>query len=197
MKKPPRGRSRTPSRASYGGKEYYIIILLCLLVLLTAVDLYLDHFKPAPETKQKPIALQQQTTEESKPVEVKEEPLQEREIPEETASVVQKSISLADVKVQVLNGCGVRGIASRVKGVLRDRGFDVMSYGNARSQNYSASQLIIRKNGTNSEHAAKLLAESLGIEADNISKDVNSSLVDIMVTLVIGRDHKQLNLETE
>ena len=101
------------------------------------------------------------------------------------------------VKVQVLNGCDVRGLAAKVRGVLRERGFDVMSIGNARRQNYSKSLVIVRSKGNFAEQAAEVLARSLGVSNEQIRVDRDPALVDIDVTLILGMDYGKLNLGKE
>jgi hypothetical protein len=165
--------------------------------VLTAIDLYYDHFRFAPEEP-----LTEEITSETDTTDSQEPPiLIEREQEEAVSQPEPKqptaSLSPQDVKVQVLNGCGVKGIAFRIRGVLRDRGFDVMSYGNAKRHNYSKSQIIIRSRGSFGNQAADLLAESLNIAPDQISRIEDASLVDINLTLVIGSDYRQLNLATE
>lgn len=198
MRKRPASRSRTavPSGSAWPGA--FVIVLLALLVALTAVDVYFDHFaaqeeKPATEV----------TANRIDSAEIEEPPiLIEREAEQKSDDEAQEEPPSADptpkdIKVQVLNGCGVRGIAARVRGVLRERGFDVMSFGNAGRQNYAKSQIIIRSLGAFGDQAADILAESLRISPDQIIRMEDASLVDINVTLVIGSDYRQLNLSTE
>lgn len=197
MKKRPVSRSRPVASPSSGWASVFVIVLLACLVALTAVDVYFDHFIPQEEQ-----SITEVLETEADPAEVEEPPIliargiqqtepESREKPSPTAPLPK------DVKVQVLNGCGVRGIAARIRGVLRERGFDVMSFGNAKRQNYAESQIIIRSRGVFGDQAADILAESLGITPDQISRVEDASLVDINLTVVIGSDYTQLNLSME
>ncbi len=112
----------------------------------------------------------------------------------EVVAASQELPSPSQVNVQVLNGCGVRGIAARVRGILREREFDVLSYGNARKVDYPSSFILVRSAGSFGEQAAKVLARSVGINESRISIQRDPNLVDIHVTLVLGLDYKNLNL---
>jgi hypothetical protein len=192
MKKLPRRRIASPAGSVGGGFQFWAITLLALLVIIAAANLYLDHFAPIPS---EPAAEQAQIEEEAQ----KPEPSVtvtdiEPEQQEEISTPTPQPPSPSNVKVQVLNGCGVRGIAARVRGILRDRGFDVMSYGNADRQNYRQSKVIIRSEGTFGEQAAEVVARSLGISSEQIEKEIDASLGDINITVILGLDHRQLNL---
>lgn len=193
MKKLPRHRIASLAGSVSGGFQFWAITLLALLVIITGANLYLDHFAPVPA---EPAAEQAQIEEEAKKpeqsvtvMEIEPEPQQQ-----EISTPTPQPPSPSDIKVQVLNGCGVRGIAARVRGILRDRGFDVMSYGNADRQNYRQSKVIIRSEGTFGEQVAEVVARSLGISSEQIEKEIDASLGDINITVILGLDHRQLNL---
>lgn len=187
---------KTISQFKAGWTHYCIIFLLALLVGITGFRLYLDHFKGI-----KSVAVtEEKTTEESQP-QVETTPIYDESLQESVEQIkpapAQKILSASDVKVQVLNGCGVRGIAGRAREILRNRGFDVMSYGNARKQDYPQSLIIIRSEGPQGEQAAEIMAKSLGISTKQIQKEPDASLVDIDITLILGLDHRKLDLSSE
>ncbi|MBU1651732.1 LytR C-terminal domain-containing protein [bacterium] len=124
------------------------------------------------------------------PVTVEEK--QPRVQPAETQAV--PILTAADVKLQILNGCGVSGIAARVRGIMRDRGFDVMSYGNA-EKNEPKTLLLVRSEGERGLQAAHITAASIGVAEAQIRREMDSSIVDIDVTIIVGGDHRSLNLE--
>jgi len=92
------------------------------------------------------------------------------------------------VQLEVLNGCGVSGIADNFTDYLRAANFDVVNIGNYRSFDVDYSLLIDRTG--NMENAFKI-ASKLGIGKNNIIQQVNKEYF-LDVTLVIGKDYKQL-----
>ncbi|MBM3325323.1 MAG: LytR family transcriptional regulator, partial [Calditrichaeota bacterium] len=94
-------------------------------------------------------------------------------------------------RVQVLNGCGLPGFAKRVVPILRERGFDVREFGNANHFRYEYSVVLDR---TSRPAAAMALADSLGMEHGQVRSEPDARLVDIDLTLIIGRDYKGLRL---
>ncbi len=92
------------------------------------------------------------------------------------------------VQLEVLNGCGVNGIAEKFTDYLRAGNFDVVNIGNYRSFDVDYSLLIDRTG--NMENAFKI-ASTLGIEKNNIIQQVNKEYF-LDITLVIGKDYKQL-----
>lgn len=196
MKKRPLSRTRSSDRLTGGSASPWIIFLLTLLVVITALDLYLDHFSADREAQpEESQSMKEETTQEQQASVIAVEPEPEpSKPPAEERAVTEplKPASPSEIKVQVLNGCGVRGIAAKFRGILRDRGFDVMSYGNAGRQDYPKSRIIVRSAGSFGEGAAQVLAESLGIASEHILVEPDPSLVDIDVTLILGLDYKQL-----
>jgi hypothetical protein len=95
------------------------------------------------------------------------------------------------IRIQLLNGTKVKGLARTVSQGLRLKGFDVREVGNAGHFGYTKCQLIDRS-GT--ELLARIVADSIGVTAENISAAVESRLVDIDVTLVLGSDYKTLRI---
>ena len=90
------------------------------------------------------------------------------------------------IQVEVLNGCGVPGIADQFTDLLRKKKFDVVSTGNYRTFNIDDS-IIIDRNG-NIKHA-KLLAEAIGIDERHVIEQENKDYF-LDVTLIIGKDYK-------
>ena len=94
------------------------------------------------------------------------------------------------IHVEVLNGCGEDGIASRTGERLRALGFDVMAIGNSPTYNYPESIVIDRAGNLD---YARQVSEALGIE--NTVQQINPDLFRLEeVTVIIGRDHRRLNL---
>ncbi|MBN2836191.1 MAG: LytR C-terminal domain-containing protein [Candidatus Delongbacteria bacterium] len=94
------------------------------------------------------------------------------------------------IRVNIQNGCGVSGLASKWSNILIDAGFDVRSTGNADRTNRSA--LISRVDDLN---YAKYLAKKLGIKEENIITKFDKNYPDVDVTLILGNDYKTLNTD--
>jgi len=92
------------------------------------------------------------------------------------------------VQLEVLNGCGVNGVAEKFTDYLRAGNFDVVNIGNYRSFDIGHSLLIDRTG--NMSNAFKI-ASTLGIKKNNIIQQVNKEYF-LDVTLVIGKDYKRL-----
>lgn len=95
------------------------------------------------------------------------------------------------IQLEVLNGCGVPGIATRFTDQLREYGFDVVETGNYDHFNLSQS-LVISRSGQMEN--ARRVAEALGIPEQQILTEQSPDFY-LDVTLVIGSDFEQLNLQ--
>ncbi len=103
---------------------------------------------------------------------------------------IQKSNTVADaIQVSVLNGCGEKGIASRVGKELRKHGFDVVEIGNYRGT--VEKSIVIDRLGD--EHSARKTAHVLGIPDTHIYSNIDSSLY-VRATIIIGKDFAILPL---
>lgn len=86
------------------------------------------------------------------------------------------------VIVEVLNGCGVRGIAEEVAGGLRDEGFDVLFLGNAEDFEYSRT-LVVDRCGDRS----KALAVRAALGGGRVIHQVGEAFF-VDVTVIVGSD---------
>ena len=86
------------------------------------------------------------------------------------------------VVVEVLNGCGIRGIADKVAERLRSERFDVMFVGNADDFEYDETLVVDRSGDRNK---ASTIAKALGVS--NIVLQVTSAFF-VDVTVVVARD---------
>ncbi len=86
------------------------------------------------------------------------------------------------VRVEVLNGAGITGLARNATTLLRQRGFDVVFYGNADTFGRDSSVVLAR---THDPAAAEAVARALGIGAVRMAPD---SSVVLDATVVLGRD---------
>ncbi len=94
------------------------------------------------------------------------------------------------LQMDVLNGCGVKGIGSKFTDYLRARGFDVVE-----SKNYKtfhvANTLVIDRIGDLS--AARRVAYALGVKERNIIQQINPDYF-VDVSVVIGKDYSELSI---
>lgn len=94
------------------------------------------------------------------------------------------------IQLEVLNGCGVPGLATAFTGTLREYGFDVVETGNFDHFNVDRSFVVSRSNKLEN---AKRVAKAIGIDEQNILREESHEFY-LDVTLVIGSDYESLNL---
>lgn len=95
------------------------------------------------------------------------------------------------IQLEILNGCGVSGLANEFTTKLRRLGFDVVETGNY--ENFNVSETFIVSRTENMKNAQRIAA-ALGIQEDKIIiEESNSFYLD--ATLIIGSDFKTLNLD--
>jgi hypothetical protein len=105
--------------------------------------------------------------------------------------VSQDTVLISNViQLEVLNGCGVPGLATRFTSSLRQYGFDVVETGNF--DNFDMTEtLIISRNG-NMQNARRV-ASALGIPEERILREESPDFY-LDATIVIGSDFPTLNL---
>lgn len=95
------------------------------------------------------------------------------------------------IQIQVLNGCGISGVASRFTNKLRQSGFDVVESGNF--ETFDVQKTFVIDRSGNLENARRV-AIALGISEDQIIREVATGFY-LDATVVIGFDFDQLNLQ--
>lgn len=93
------------------------------------------------------------------------------------------------IQIEVLNGCGVAGIANRYTGTLRKNGFDVVETGNF--DHFDLRETIVISRSGVMENARQV-ASALGVSESNILREESPDYF-LDVTVVIGHDFEQLN----
>jgi hypothetical protein len=94
------------------------------------------------------------------------------------------------IQLEVLNGCGVAGLADQFTSTLRKSGFDVVESGNFDNFNMEQTTVIAR---TISRDNAKRVARALGIDEANILVEASDDFY-LDATVVIGSDYRSLKL---
>ena len=92
------------------------------------------------------------------------------------------------LKVQVLNGCGAKGVADLYTNYLREYDYDVVDFKNADNFNYSSTTIIVHNNNLFVED----LADLLNINSKNIDYLFTKNIF-YDLTVIIGKDYKQLD----
>jgi hypothetical protein len=103
-------------------------------------------------------------------------------VPGPDAEPEEVVIDAARPRVEVLNGSGVAGLARTATRVLRERGFDVVFFGNAPGGARDTS-VVIDRAGRPGE--AQRVADALGIE--QVRSEPDTSLY-LEATVIVGRD---------
>ena len=110
----------------------------------------------------------------------------------DTPKMLAKELYSADpiknIKVEILNGCGIKGIAARASEFLRsEHRIDVIRSDNANNYNYSKT-IIIGRN----EDLDKILSVSkafdISINNTNHIRHVPDETLGVDVTIILGKD---------
>ncbi|MEO0106873.1 MAG: LytR C-terminal domain-containing protein [candidate division WOR-3 bacterium] len=98
----------------------------------------------------------------------------------------------SNLRIEVLNGCGINRLAIKVSEILRRDGFNVVNIGNVEDKVFSETVVIERSRSDNAN--ASYFARR--IKCKNIGSDIDSALY-IDVTLIIGQDYQKLFPDVE
>jgi hypothetical protein len=92
------------------------------------------------------------------------------------------------IQVEVLNGCGVSGVAEKLTDYLRTNNIDVVNLGNYRSFEIENSIIIGRNEKIKN---AEIVAAIVGLDKQNIIQQINPDYL-LDVTFVLGKDYRNL-----
>lgn len=92
------------------------------------------------------------------------------------------------IQIEVLNGCGVSGVADRFTDYLRSKDFDVVTTGNF--ETYDLPETLVIDRIGNMANARKT-AEILGVDKKNVIQQINEDYF-LDVSLIIGKDYSNL-----
>lgn len=101
---------------------------------------------------------------------------------------IRKKTNSQVIQVEVLNGCGVSGVADTLTEYLRNHNFDVVQIGNYIS--YDVEKSIVVDRTGNMINAFKV-ADTLGIDHKNVIQQMNNNYF-LDVSLIIGKDFNNL-----
>lgn len=94
------------------------------------------------------------------------------------------------IQLEVLNGCGVPGLADHFTSTLRKNGFDVVETGNFK--NFDMTNTVVIARTIDAENAQRV-ADALGIDPKNVFVEASKDFY-LDATVVIGSDYKSLTL---
>ncbi len=100
----------------------------------------------------------------------------------------KKQVASEIIQLEVLNGCGVSGVADRFTDFLREHKFDVVNVGNYVSFNVDET-LVIDRIGNMAN--ARKVAEELGVPRTNVIQQLNDNYF-LDVSVIIGKDYYKL-----
>lgn len=174
----------------------YFLILLFLACIVTAAVIYKDDIMGLlPFDKFEFFS--NDTSETDTKQEVQRLPVEE-EIKEEPKpfTPIQKRI-----QIEVLNGCGVSGIAKKFADHLKQNNYDVVNSGNYLENgkvnfNVSKTKIIDQIKSPENIAQANELADLLEIDENLIESFENPSPIADL-TLIIGKDYNQISLKEE
>jgi hypothetical protein len=96
------------------------------------------------------------------------------------------------IKIEVLNGCGVNGIATKFYNNLTYQNYQVIGKGNADHWNYEYTALINLRPGKN-DKAIEKLRKDIGLKAEDVVP-LEDAQADADVQLIIGKDYQSLKI---
>ncbi|ADD01358.1 cell envelope-related transcriptional attenuator [Thermoanaerobacter italicus Ab9] len=105
---------------------------------------------------------------------------------DEVSSLNTSTTSLfenTNIKVEILNGAGIEGLATKYAEILKNEGFNVVKIGNVIGMTFNSSHVYARTD----EEKAKKVAKALFIT--NVEKDISPD-VKVDVTVILGKDKK-------
>lgn len=94
------------------------------------------------------------------------------------------------IQLEVLNGCGVPGLANEFTSVLRKNGFDVVETGNFK--NFDMQNTVVIARTFDAENAERV-ADALGVSPENVFIEASQDFY-LDATVVIGSDYETLKL---
>lgn len=196
----PYNRNKTSNETSGGSLPNRLNLLLFLMVVQIVLTIILLIKLPDATEHQSPVVVENEAQERSGSVLNDLPSRQEQNVPVEVSEPTSVSgetdapndpVAIEPVRVQVLNGCGVRGLAAKIEGQLERNGYDVCDVGNA-DREYRNSLVIIRSDDPTD---AQAVAALLGITASNIQPLTGLPMADFNVTVIIGKDYQRLTFD--
>ena len=96
---------------------------------------------------------------------------------------ITNPVQYKNLKIEVLNGCGVQDLARVTTDYLRGKGFDVINYGNAAEEQ---QRTVVIDRLSSEKKWANIVAAALDI---NLTSAVIDSSLCIHVLVLLGKDY--------
>lgn len=112
----------------------------------------------------------------------------EHAISSDTAVIAEPN---AAIKIEVLNGCGVDGLARKVADFLKTQGCDPVNVTNFERSDIPRTMIIDRT--SNASVNGRKVAQALGLSDDYVAY-LSSPERMVSVSVIIGQDYKSLQL---
>jgi hypothetical protein len=109
--------------------------------------------------------------------------------PERVGNPEEWNLITQAIQVEVRNGCGVPGVATKFTSRLRKFGFDVVESGNFETFDIPKT-LVIDRSG-NLENARRV-AQAIGVQPEQVIQEISPDFF-LDATVVIGADFSTLN----
>jgi len=105
-----------------------------------------------------------------------------------TGYSIRHKETLPAIQVEVLNGCGISGVAQKITNYLRSKKFDVVQMGNYISFDVENTIVIDR---TGNIQNAYDVAEALGVDKQDVIQQINKDYF-LDVSVIVGKDYNKL-----
>ena len=170
-------KSQKSTAGRFFSRLFFILIIAAISYFI--YDITLNRDIVLEEDKGEPVAIA--------PIETEEEE-------SSPSTTVPEPPFKKNIQIEILNGCGVNGVAKSFQNYLREQGFDVVNTENYSENNklrWDVEQSFIIDHVDNIEQA-EAVARSLKIPEERVvKKNTANPIYDISV--VIGKDYRQLN----
>lgn len=107
---------------------------------------------------------------------------------ENSAQAFLEDSTKVKIQVEVLNGCGVSGVAEKLTDYLRTNNIDVVNLGNYRSFEIENSIIIGRNEKIQN---AEIVAGLVGLDEQSVIQQINPDYL-LDVTFILGKDYRNL-----
>jgi len=192
VKKIVKGKYQTGSQPGFSGfkptsslltilKPFFYFIIFVLFIFLAYHFIHSIDFNELFLSSDSTFTEQEKLDTVKEIATEKEQVSEKQEIPEEPVvqPVTQKS------QIEVLNGCGVSGIAKTTMIYLRKVDFDVVYMGNYKNFNVPNSMVIDR---IGKKDIALKIASLLGISSDQVKTEIDQS-IQVDASIILGKDY--------
>ncbi len=165
-------------------KPFFYFFIFVLFIFLTYHFIHSLDFNELFLSSDSTFTEQQKSDTAKETTTEKEQASEKQETAEEPVvqPVTQKS------QIEVLNGCGVTGIAKTTMIYLRKVNFDVVYMGNHKNFDVPNSMVIDR---IGKKEIASKIAGLLGISPDRVKTEIDQSM-QVDASIILGKDYTNL-----